>query len=211
MKKYIILLLCALMLPAMAGCGGAVSSKPANQTTGVNDVLEQGVAAEDSQNEGTQGQTADGGPSAGTQQQNVEETVPPALPASEGPEPETETYVPQPEEGIDVDLTVLSSTMVYSEVSNMLQYPEEYIGKTVKMDGIYAYIHDASTGNEYYVCIIQDATACCSRGIEFVLTDDYVYPDDYPEVNEEICVVGVFDIYEENGYMYCTLRDAELI
>lgn len=28
---------------------------------------------------------------------------------------------------------------------------------------------------------------------------------------EEICVVGVFDIYEENGYMYCTLRDAELI
>lgn len=45
----------------------------------------------------------------------------------------------------------------------------------------------------------------------FVLTDNYVYPDDYPEVDEEICVVGVFDTYQEGDYTYCTLRKAKLV
>ena len=37
---------------------------------------------------------------------------------------------------VDVDLTVLSSTMVYSEVYNMLLFtPDSYLGKTVKMMG----------------------------------------------------------------------------
>ena len=79
------------------------------------------------------------------------------------------------------------------------------------MDGLFAYYHDEATGNYYFACIIQDATACCAQGIEFVLTEDYTYPDDYPEVNEEICVVGVFDTYEENGRTYCTLREASLL
>ena len=86
----------------------------------------------------------------------------------------------------------------------MMVSPEQYIGKTVKMDGLFAYYHDESTGNYYFACIIQDATACCAQGIEFVLTEDYVYPDDYPEVDEEICVVGVFDTYQEGDYTYCT-------
>ena len=41
-------------------------------------------------------------------------------------------------DGVDVDLTALSSTMVYSEVYNMLYfYPEDYYGKTVKMTGLF--------------------------------------------------------------------------
>ena len=93
----------------------------------------------------------------------------------------------------------------------MMVFPEQYIGKIVKMDGLFAYYHDEATGNYYFACIIQDATACCAQGIEFVLTEDYVYPDDYPEVDEEICVVGVFDTYQEGDYTYCTLRKAKLV
>ena len=37
---------------------------------------------------------------------------------------------------VDLDLTVLSSTMVYSEVFKMMMAPEEYEGTTIKMDGI---------------------------------------------------------------------------
>lgn len=36
---------------------------------------------------------------------------------------------------VDVDLTRLSSTMVYSEVYNMMTVPGDYIGKTIKNDG----------------------------------------------------------------------------
>ena len=71
--------------------------------------------------------------------------------------------------------------------------------------------HDESSDKYYFACIISDATACCSQGIEFVLTDGYSYPDDYPEEGGDVCVVGVFDTYQEGGYTYCTLRNARLV
>lgn len=114
-------------------------------------------------------------------------------------------------EGIDIDLTALSSTMVYSEVYNMMVSSEKYIGKTVKMAGSFSFYHDEASGNNYFACIIADATACCSQGIEFVTTDDNTYPDDYPEVGGEICVVGVYDTYQEGGKTYCTLRNARIV
>ena len=40
---------------------------------------------------------------------------------------------------VDVDLTRLSSTMVYSEVYNMMYTPGDYIGKTIKMTGQFVY------------------------------------------------------------------------
>ena len=104
----------------------------------------------------------------------------------------------------------MSGTMVYSQVSNMMYRPSEYLGKTVRMTGQYSYYHDPNTGMDYFACIVQDATACCANGIEFVLTDDYVYPDDYPMQGSTITVVGTFDTYMEGGTLYCTLRDAIL-
>ena len=108
------------------------------------------------------------------------------------------------ENGIDIDLTVLSSTMVYSFVYCMVTTPEEYRGMVVKMSGVSASSHNEETGMDYYGCIIQDATACCSQGIEYELQGEY------PEDGEMICVTGTFDTYEEGGYTYCILREAEL-
>ena len=114
-------------------------------------------------------------------------------------------------EEVDIDLTQLSRTMVYSEVYNMLVSPSDYIGKTVKMAGGFAVYHDKGTGKDYFSCIIRDAMACCAQGIEFVLAGEHVYPDDYPGIDDEICVVGVYDTYQEGERMYCTLRDAKLL
>ncbi len=111
----------------------------------------------------------------------------------------------------DVDLTQLSSTMVYSEVFSMMMAPEDYVGKTVKMTGLYSYFHDELTDKDYSACVVQDATACCAQGIEFVLTDDYHYPEDYPEIDEEITVTGVFSLYTEGEYTFFTLKNAELL
>ncbi len=112
---------------------------------------------------------------------------------------------------IDIDLTQLSSTMVYSEVFNMMYYPEEYVGKTVKMNGMYVQYHDEVTDKYYHNCLIMDATACCSQGIEFELTDDYSFPNDYPSEGQPICVAGTFDTYNEGEDFYCTLRQATLV
>ena len=115
----------------------------------------------------------------------------------------------QSADGIDVDLTKLSSTMVYSEVYNMMVSPDNYTGKTVKMNGAFAYYEDPETKAQYFACIIADATACCSQGLEFILTGEHTYPNDYPELNSEITVTGTFETYEENGYNYCRLVNAE--
>ncbi len=189
MRKWISLLLCLALISAPAGCGnsGASPAKAGSQPAGVNDVLAAGMAK------------ADGKADTG------KETPEPVI------EPDTSSKTDDDSVSVDVDLTALSSTMVYSEVYNMVTAPENYIGKTVKMDGLFAHYHDAATNNDYFACIIQDATACCAQGIEFVLTDDYTYPDDYPEIDDFIRVVGVFDTYREGDYTYCTLRNAKLL
>ncbi len=109
-------------------------------------------------------------------------------------------------EGVDIDLTILSSTMVYAEVYDMVYNPEMYFGKIIRMQGVCATYTDPETGNVYYACIIQDATACCSQGLEFTLLDTY----EYPEEGTEITVTGTFEVYEENGYQYIRLADSVL-
>ena len=115
------------------------------------------------------------------------------------------------ENGIDIDLTVLSSTMIYSFVYCMITTPDEYTGMVVKMCGIATSYHNEDTDVWYHACIIQDATACCSQGIEFELVDAEDPEADYPADGEIIYVQGTFGTYEENGNTYCILYDAEIL
>ena len=137
---------------------------------------------------------------------------PEAIDWSDIPEPEEvpDEAVLSTTEGIDIDLTILSSTLVYSEVYRMMFYPEEYAGKVIRMQGMYTDYEDPDSGAHYEACIISDATACCSQGVEFQLTKDYVYPDDYPTFGEDVTVTGTFSTYLEDGETYATLTDAVL-
>lgn len=112
---------------------------------------------------------------------------------------------------VDVDLTAISGILVYSEVYNMMSTPENYMGKKIKMEGIYTIYFNDSYSVRYDACIVQDATACCATGIEFELSDELKFPDDYPEEGDIITVEGIFDTYDEGSYTYCTLRNASLL
>ena len=111
---------------------------------------------------------------------------------------------------VDVDLTKMSSTMIYAEVLNMMISPDEYVGKTIRMDGVLSIYHDPMQDKDYFTCIVQDATACCAQGIEFVWKGEHSYPDDYPELDTEIEVAGTYEKYEEDGYAYYHLAEASL-
>ena len=139
------------------------------------------------------------------------------IPTPNEPETPEGSEPSQPSAGkVDVDLTVLSSTMVYSEVYNMLYNdPAHYLGKTVKARGefsIYQLVTDGVLQPDpvSYACIISDAAACCAEGMEFVLKGDLTYPDDYPELGAEIIVIGEFQSYEENGMTWYHLVNARL-
>ena len=107
---------------------------------------------------------------------------------------------------VDVDLTQLSSTMVYSEVYNIMMAPEDYVGKVIRMNGECVSAYYEPTDATYYSIIIQDATACCAQGIEYVLGDGQAYPED----GGEATVTGRFESYDEEGTTWYHLVDASV-
>lgn len=186
MKRLLCLLLAALTVLGLGACG----EKSGAPTTG----------------ETTSSTTA-------SEEPKPLETLPLETGATEQPEtpPTADTA-----ESTLVDLTALSSTMVYAEVFAMMSSPEDYVGKTVKMQGIFSkgQLYAAGSlndGGTVFACVIQDATACCAQGIPFELAGDHTYPQDYPELGDTITVVGTFEIHEQEGMEFCRLRDAELV
>ena len=190
MKRIFCLLLAACMTVSLCACGKGREKDAGNDTLSSN---EEASASAESIPTPKEQETPD-------EQQTPEE-----------PE-QTQTSA----DGVDVDLTVLSSTMVYSEVYNMLYNdPAHYLGKTVKARGgfsIYQLVTDGVLQPDpvAYACIIADATACCAEGMEFVPEGDLTYPEDYPELGAEITVIGEFQSYEENGMTWYHLVNARL-
>jgi hypothetical protein len=110
----------------------------------------------------------------------------------------------------DVDLTALSSMMVYSEVFYMMTRPEEYLGKTVRLSGpYYATYYDPTERYIHYV-LVEDATACCQSGLEFVWEGEHAYPEDYPPDETPVEITGVYEEYQEEGETYYRLKVQEM-
>ena len=121
--------------------------------------------------------------------------------------------------GETVDLTELSGTMLYSELTNILYYdPDSYLGKTIKMTGRFGVYEQLDENGSpipdapvQVACVVMDATACCAQGLEFVCKDDKTYPDDYPERGADITVTGEFQSYQDADGITCyRLVDAVL-
>ncbi len=115
-------------------------------------------------------------------------------------------------EGVDVDLTLMGKDLIYATVYQMMSKPEEYEGKTIRIEGKYYASYYPITDKYYNYCLIADALACCSQGLEFELGGDAVYPDDYPADQSEVVVTGVFETYTEEAgqtFYYCRLKDAK--
>ena len=201
-KKMFIALMCAAMLSGCADTQSA-SKRNVNSSSTVDAVIQAQIEKANEEN-GSGDKVVIAPPELTVmgQEETVESTP---TPAEE--EKEEENVVLSTTEGIDIDLTTLSSTMVYSEVYNMMYLPENYVGKTVKMEGTYSFMHDDVSGMDYYACIIQDATACCAQGIEFIPNN----PEACPEEGGTVTVVGVFDTYMEGDLLFCTLRGAEVL
>lgn len=104
---------------------------------------------------------------AGTGAQPVP-TATPAVTATPSAPVSTPTPAPTRDpEAVDVDLTELSSTMVFAEVAAMVRDPEQYLGKRVRMQGQLA-VYPANPALDvdyFYTVVVQDATACCQQGL----------------------------------------------
>jgi len=115
------------------------------------------------------------------------------------------------ESKVDMDLTKMSATMIYSTVFDMLIMPDEYENKVIKVKGNFQVFTNENNGQQYYAIIIPDATACCKQGIEFIWDGEHKYPEDYPELETEITITGAYQIIEnEEGITYSYLKVSAL-
>ena len=188
-------LLAAVVL--ISGCGKqADNGKGINSGKTVDKVIESQVKKEEQKKteESTKEDTQK------NDQQNTDTQTPESVQGS----------VNAPEAAGDVDLSVMDSDMIYAMVYQMMSDPEQYVGKTFRIEGKFYVTYDEMTKNQYYYCVIKDATECCAQGLEFVWGDgSHIYPDEYPTDGTEVIVDGTFELYMENDSRYCRLANAD--
>lgn len=206
-RKYLILVMGALI--CLSGCSGN-TDKLSGGKNNVDKVLEEQVSAVDDVPEAEQSrQTEETADAAKDVTKDTEQQ-------ESSQENDTEELAQEPandQENIDYDLTAMGSDMVYATVYQLMINPEEYVGKTIKMEGTYYATYYEPTAKYYHYVIIQDATACCAQGLEFIWEDgSHAYPEEYPEDEADVTVTGIFETYTEEGdeNLYCRLKDASL-
>ena len=113
---------------------------------------------------------------------------------------------------VDLDLTRMSSTMVYSMVFQMVTEPQKFVGKRIKMKGAFSSYYDEESKRRFFGCVIKDALACCSQGLAFETFKPRKYPKDFPSEGSSITIIGRFDYEkEEDGIGFPIIRNAIFI
>ena len=115
------------------------------------------------------------------------------------------TTTPAPSK-VNLDLTKMSATMIYSTIFDMLIMPEDYVEKIIKVKGWFETYMDTKSGELYYAVLVPDATACCQQGLEFVWKGNHTYPDDFPKPGQNITVTGIYKMIENDGVTYTYLE-----
>ncbi len=100
----------------------------------------------------------------------------------------------------DVDFTLLSQVVVFSQMNNMYYMYEDYLGQTVKIKGHYYADFIPDLNMTYHYILLMDEANCCQGIMEFRLPEGVAYP----EVGEEFMILGYYalDIDETGEYPY---------
>ena len=115
------------------------------------------------------------------------------------------------EEHVDeIDLTMMSPTMLFAEVVNMTRTPKKYAGATVTLrGGLMILAVDLETGVGSYSCYVEDATKCCQRGIGFTI-DRPLEDTSILVEGSEVIIKGTFEIYEMGGRNFVRIADCDI-
>ena len=115
------------------------------------------------------------------------------------------------EEHVDeIDLTMMSPTMLFAEVVNMTRTPKKYDGATVTLrGGLMILAVDLETGVGSYSCYVEDATKCCQRGIGFTI-DRPLEDTSILVEGSEVIIKGTFEIYEMGGRNFVRIADCDI-
>jgi len=112
---------------------------------------------------------------------------------------------------VDIDLTSMSTTMAQAEFRRLVMDAERYAGRTIRASGAYFTFFFDGTNQRYHFVTIVDGDDCCREGLEFRLTGDPVFPDDFPAENTFVEVTGTLGRYQELGQWFIYVSTDEIV
>ena len=143
-KRLIMSILVLSMLLTVTGCGGAsqTAGSRLNTQNAVDKVLNQKTGDGDVESKSSVGATTE--TTITTEMQTTTETESASVTEATS-EPtygqvvngDSSVIAQYKSEGVDVDLTLMGSDLVYATVYQMMSKPEEYEGKTIRIEGKY--------------------------------------------------------------------------
>jgi uncharacterized membrane protein YcgQ (UPF0703/DUF1980 family) len=115
----------------------------------------------------------------------------------------------------DKDILVINEKMFLAQVNDVYLNTEDYLGKTIKLEGIFKseqYYEEA----EPYCFVIRYGPGCCgadgNAGFEVKWDKSRLQP--YPSAESWVEVTGVLKTYEEDGYfqyLYIDLSSLDVL
>ncbi len=111
------------------------------------------------------------------------------------------------EEVKSYDLTQMSSTMVYSQIFDLVTDPNKYLNSNFTVQGSLLNSEDANTGEMFYALLIVDATSCCAQGLELSFPEDM----ELPEMPMGATIVGTIGVKTVGDYDFPYVNVSEII
>lgn len=110
-----------------------------------------------------------------------------------------------------LDLSDMSYTMAYAQVYSMVMAPKRHQGETLKIKGSY-YGFQTEDGQDVHLILIMDEAGCCEVGMEFQITGNLAWPQDYPPNNSIILLTGLLDIihHGDNPYPFLVANEIQV-
>ena len=185
MKKMIAILLAGLLLFSLCACGGQSQPAPADTTAPQSDNVDQ-IS------------TTSPGTSISVPETSVDITTS-SLAVSENVEQQEAAAAKLADYKVDIDLEGLNKNMITAQMTAISQDPSSYLGKTIRVTGVYDQSYYEQLDKYYNWVLGYDETGCCAAwGIEF-------YGDEVPEKIDpwtSISMVGTISTYDEEGIAY---------
>ncbi|MDR3114681.1 MAG: hypothetical protein LBU25_04085 [Treponema sp.] len=107
-------------------------------------------------------------------------------------------------------LIEIKEKMFIAQTNDVYLNPEEYLGKTIKLEGIFQRQFYSSTEPPYYF-VIRYGPGCCGNdgnaGFEVMWEQGDAM---YPAENDWVEAIGVLGAYEEDGYPYICINLSSL-
>lgn len=108
-----------------------------------------------------------------------------------------------------MDLSDMSYTMAYAQVYSMVMAPKRHAGETMRIQGSY-YGFQTEDGEDVHLILIIDDAGCCEVGMEFQMTGNHKWPQDFPPNNSIIRLTGLVDTISHGDNVFPLLVANEI-